>query len=91
MEYHSIAEILQKFDERTAQIAELIKLMGDGVNNQTMALHNLARISDVFAQSLTAISQRQIFAMEQQAHALEISAQALRIASEILKRLEQAN
>lgn len=76
----TLAAILDKMDERTAQIAELIR-------GHTLALENIARMTDAINQSLVAIQQRQVFALESLARSGEVSAQALRVSAEILARM----
>jgi hypothetical protein len=77
----TVIQILDRMDERTAQIAQIIA-------THSVALHNLARIADVMAQSLAAIQQRQIDVMKMQAHALEVSSQALQLTAAVLVKLE---
>lgn len=76
----TLAVILDKMDARTAQIAELIR-------GHTLALENIARMTDAINQSLVAIQQRQVFALELLARSGEVSAQALRVSAEILARM----
>jgi len=92
MEDYQFIQLLERMDERSAQISQLIAnntaQLAQVINNQTTALHSITRYADVFAQSLTAIQQRQLFAMEERTIALQAAAKSLEIAARILQSFE---